>query len=327
MAALLADARSAPPARLDVPRGRGRHRGAARAVHGRAGTGAAPARWRSPTRRLPSGTRCPSRCSPRDDLAEIEALYAAPTRAPGSYRAAPRDRPLRRGQREAGELVCIAGVHVHSPALGVAALGNVATLPDLRGRGLARGVCAALCDAPARRRHRRRSRSTSARTTRPRRAAYTRIGFDRRGAFAESTLARRDARRGDCPLSGARSGARAAARRPPSTSATRRASGPEALEPVDEDVAVPLDALVAAVGEQQRLVADDRPVPLVDVLRDDQVDLAALVLEQHEDDAVRGRGPLPRDREPGVGDPSSRAARRAARRSRAFPPADAGAAA
>jgi predicted GNAT family acetyltransferase len=38
----------------------------------------------------------------------------------------------------------VAGVHVYSPAWGVAALGNVATLPGSRGRGLARGACAAL---------------------------------------------------------------------------------------------------------------------------------------------------------------------------------------
>ena len=49
------------------------------------------------------------------------------------------------GVRDDGRLVCVAGVHVHSPTWGVAALGNVATLPELRGQGLARGACAALC--------------------------------------------------------------------------------------------------------------------------------------------------------------------------------------
>ena len=49
------------------------------------------------------------------------------------------------GIRRDGRLVCVAGVHVHSPTWGVAALGNVATLPELRGQGLARGACAALC--------------------------------------------------------------------------------------------------------------------------------------------------------------------------------------
>jgi ribosomal protein S18 acetylase RimI-like enzyme len=49
------------------------------------------------------------------------------------------------GLREDQGLVAIAGVHVHSVELGVAALGNVATLPRRRGRGLARRVTAALC--------------------------------------------------------------------------------------------------------------------------------------------------------------------------------------
>ena len=49
------------------------------------------------------------------------------------------------GVRRDGRLACVAGVHVHSPTWGVAALGNVATLPELRGHGLARAACAALC--------------------------------------------------------------------------------------------------------------------------------------------------------------------------------------
>ena len=47
--------------------------------------------------------------------------------------------------RERGELVSVAGVHVFSRRYGVAALGNVATVPERRGRGLARAVCARLC--------------------------------------------------------------------------------------------------------------------------------------------------------------------------------------
>lgn len=49
------------------------------------------------------------------------------------------------GLRRDGRLACVAGVHVYSPAWRVAALGNVATLPEVRGQGLARGVCASLC--------------------------------------------------------------------------------------------------------------------------------------------------------------------------------------
>ena len=49
------------------------------------------------------------------------------------------------GVRLAGEWVAVAGVHVYAPAIGVAALGNVATDPAHRGRGLAKVVTAALC--------------------------------------------------------------------------------------------------------------------------------------------------------------------------------------
>ena len=88
-----------------------------------------------------------ARMSPAD-LAEIEALYAASY--PGHWFD---PRMLETGQyyglrREPGEgrarLVCVAGVHVYSPAERVAAIGNVATHPDVRGQGLARTVCARL---------------------------------------------------------------------------------------------------------------------------------------------------------------------------------------
>ena len=49
------------------------------------------------------------------------------------------------GLREHGRLACVAGVHVYSPQYGVAALGNVTTAPEQRGRGLARRVVAGLC--------------------------------------------------------------------------------------------------------------------------------------------------------------------------------------
>ena len=80
----------------------------------------------------------------RDDLEEITAFYE--TAYPGTWFAA---RMLETGRyvgiREGGHLACIAGVHVYSPTWSVAALGNVATAPELRGKGLARGACAALC--------------------------------------------------------------------------------------------------------------------------------------------------------------------------------------
>lgn len=79
-----------------------------------------------------------------DDLDEITALYDQAY--PGTW-FEPRLLATGRyvGIRLDGRLACVAGVHVYSPTWSVAALGNVATLPGLRGRGLARSACAALC--------------------------------------------------------------------------------------------------------------------------------------------------------------------------------------
>ena len=73
---------------------------------------------------------------------------------------------------------------------------------------------------------------------------------------------------------------------------------PEGLERADEDVLVPLDPLETATREDERLATDDRAVAVVYGRRHDQIDGAELVLDQHEDDPVRGRRALPRDRHP-----------------------------
>jgi predicted GNAT family acetyltransferase len=78
------------------------------------------------------------------DLLELDELYRAAY--PETWFT---PRMLQTGRyvaiRHDGRLASVAGVHVYSPTWGVAALGNVATLPELRGRGLARAACAALC--------------------------------------------------------------------------------------------------------------------------------------------------------------------------------------
>ena len=51
------------------------------------------------------------------------------------------------GAWDAQRLVSVAGIHVLAPAERVAALGNVTTHPDYRGRGLATYTCAHLCVA------------------------------------------------------------------------------------------------------------------------------------------------------------------------------------
>ena len=69
-------------------------------------------------------------------------------------------------------------------------------------------------------------------------------------------------------------------------------------ELVHENVPVAVRVLVAAMDEQERLAAHDRAEPLVHLRQDDEIHLRELVLEEHEDDAVRGRRPLPRHDEP-----------------------------
>ena len=78
------------------------------------------------------------------DLDEVERFYA--DAYPGTWFHA---RMLETGRyvgiRRDGSLVCVAGVHVWSPTWRVATLGNVATLPEARGQGLATAACAQLC--------------------------------------------------------------------------------------------------------------------------------------------------------------------------------------
>jgi predicted GNAT family acetyltransferase len=49
------------------------------------------------------------------------------------------------GVRQGSAIIAVAGLHVYSPTYRVAALGNVTTHPAVRSRGLARAVCARLC--------------------------------------------------------------------------------------------------------------------------------------------------------------------------------------
>jgi ribosomal protein S18 acetylase RimI-like enzyme len=79
-----------------------------------------------------------------EDLGEIESFYAISypdnwfdpaTLATGHYY----------GFREDGQLRCVSGIHAFAPEQGVAALGNIATHPAARGRGLATRVVAYAC--------------------------------------------------------------------------------------------------------------------------------------------------------------------------------------
>ncbi len=79
-----------------------------------------------------------------NDLAEVESFYRESY--PGNWFD---PRMLETGQycgiRIGNKLASVAGVHVYSPQLKVAALGNIATHPAHRGRGLGTRVTAGLC--------------------------------------------------------------------------------------------------------------------------------------------------------------------------------------
>jgi ribosomal protein S18 acetylase RimI-like enzyme len=79
-----------------------------------------------------------------EDLPDLVAFYRAAY--PGNwFEARMLETGAYFGLRRGGKLVSVAGVHVLSLLYKVAALGNIATLPENRGQGLAGAVTAALC--------------------------------------------------------------------------------------------------------------------------------------------------------------------------------------
>ncbi|MGW1775545.1 GNAT family N-acetyltransferase [Streptomyces sp. NPDC002104] len=96
----------------------------------------------------PAGPWRPAPLS-REDLPELLELFAQAY--PGNWFD---DRMLDTGQylgaRQDGQLVAVAGVHVHSPASRVAAVGNVTTHPRVRGQGAGGACVAELCRRLAR---------------------------------------------------------------------------------------------------------------------------------------------------------------------------------
>ena len=119
------------------------------------------------------------------DLPAIEALYAASY--PGNW-FDPRmiETGHYYGVRQGGALLSIAGVHVYSPQYRVAALGNITTHPEARGRGLATLATARLCQELLKTVDHIglnvRADNASAIT------CYTKLGFTKTGSYEEYAL-------------------------------------------------------------------------------------------------------------------------------------------
>ncbi len=95
------------------------------------------------------------------------------------------------GVRRRSRLVSVAGIHVVSPTYRVAALGNVTTHPDHRGRGFATSACAALCRTLLRSVDHIGANVKADNTSAL--ACYARLGFTRVAEYAEWMVERRGA--------------------------------------------------------------------------------------------------------------------------------------
>lgn len=78
------------------------------------------------------------------DLHEIELMFSGQVERPDAFHPRQLEQGPFYGIREAGSLTALAGVHVRSLPAGVAAIGNVFTLPPARGRGLGGAVSSAV---------------------------------------------------------------------------------------------------------------------------------------------------------------------------------------
>lgn len=96
------------------------------------------------------------------------------------------------GIREGGSLICAGGVHLVSDRYRVAALGNIATRPDQRNRGLGRAISEAICRALH-----DRVDSIGLNVMASNSAAihcYESLGFERCASYFEGIVTRRSAR-------------------------------------------------------------------------------------------------------------------------------------
>ncbi len=81
------------------------------------------------------------------DLPHLRLLFARHPDRPDAFHPRQLESGIFFGVRGANGLLSVAGTHILSRAEGVAAIGNVFTRPDLRGRGLATAVTGAVVEA------------------------------------------------------------------------------------------------------------------------------------------------------------------------------------
>jgi predicted GNAT family acetyltransferase len=91
------------------------------------------------------------------------------------------------GVRRGPDLVSVAGVHVYSRPYQVAALGNITTRPDARGRGLATAATARLCQELLRAGVEHVGLNVKA-DNRAAIACYEKLGFERVAGYGEYTV-------------------------------------------------------------------------------------------------------------------------------------------
>lgn len=79
------------------------------------------------------------------DFEALETLYQAAYPRHWFYRSMLENGPYVGIRDQSGAMISAGGTHVYSPQYGVAALGNIVTHPDFRGKGLGKSVSAKLC--------------------------------------------------------------------------------------------------------------------------------------------------------------------------------------
>lgn len=118
------------------------------------------------------------------DLPALQALFGEHADRPDAFHPRQLEAGFFYGVRQGSRLVCTAGTHIVALRPGVAAVGNVFTAPDFRGRGLATAATAATVEALLAAGVRTLVLNVAQRNT-PAIRCYRRLGFERHCAYSE----------------------------------------------------------------------------------------------------------------------------------------------